>query len=78
MAASDADAPRALKLAGAAAALRETIGAQLAPSERAVFEQTLESVRLGPQAPAAGPAWMEGWSMSVDEAIAFARSEPAT
>ena len=78
VAASDADAPRALKLAGAAAALRQTIGAQLAPSERAVFEQTLESVRLGPQAPAAGPAWMEGWSMSVDEAIAFARSEPAT
>ena len=31
-----------------------------------------EAVRLGPQGSAATTAWMEGWSMSVEEAIDYA------
>jgi tetratricopeptide (TPR) repeat protein len=68
-AAVEHDAVRALKLAGAADALRQTTGAQVPPSERAAFERTLEPVRLRPEA---ATAWMTGWSMSVEEAIACA------
>jgi predicted ATPase/predicted Ser/Thr protein kinase len=71
-AALERDTVRALRLAGAAAALRQTTGAQLVPTERAALDRTLEAVRLGPEAAAAATAWMTGWSMSVDEAIAYA------
>jgi predicted ATPase len=72
VAAREHDAVRALKLAGAAAALRGVLGVPLAPDERQKLEQTLEPVRLGPQAPEAATAWMEGWSMSFEDAVDYA------
>jgi tetratricopeptide (TPR) repeat protein len=69
------DAARALRLAGAAAALRQTTGAQLPPAERATLEGRLEAVRQGPDA---ATAWMTGWSMGVEEAIAYALDAAAT
>jgi predicted ATPase len=74
-AALEPDAARALRLAGAAAALRQTTGAQLPPAERAILESRLEAVR---QRPDAATAWMTGWSMGVEEAIAYALDAAAT
>ena len=78
VAAVERDAVRALRLAGAAGALRQTTGAQLPPAERATLDQMLEGVRMGPDASAAATAWMSGWSMSVDEAIDYALRGAAT
>ena len=71
--AAAAGAPeRALMLAGAAAAVRHTLSVPLPGSQLQRVEATLERVRrqLDPQRAAA--AWMEGWSLSIDEAIALA------
>jgi tetratricopeptide (TPR) repeat protein len=74
LAAGDQDAARALKLAGAAAAIRHAITAPILGRERTKLERALESVRLGPHGAAAATAWMEGWSMSVGEALEYART----
>jgi predicted ATPase len=72
VAAREQDAVRALKLAGAAAAIRHALSAPLVGRERTRLESALDAVRLGPQGSAAATAWMEGWSMSVEEAIDYA------
>jgi predicted ATPase/DNA-binding CsgD family transcriptional regulator/DNA-binding XRE family transcriptional regulator/Tfp pilus assembly protein PilF len=65
----------AVRLVGAAAALREAIGAPLSPSERATRERWLASARdvLGEQASAL--AWAEGRAISLEQAMAHARSD---
>ncbi len=59
-----------LRLAGAAAALRESIGAPLAPSEQAKLERTLEPARRELTTQASRTAWLEGWVLPVELVIA--------
>lgn len=72
----DSDPVRALRLCGAAAALRESTGAQLAPRWREV----LRAVVIEPAFNAAGKdaplAWEEGEHMTFDEAIQYAQDDP--
>ncbi len=72
LALSDGDPLRALRLSGAAAALRDATGAQLAPSWREV----VRTMVVEPAAAAAGEgaeaAWAEGQAMALDEAVAAA------
>jgi hypothetical protein len=60
---------RALRLAGAAAALRQNIGAPLTPAEQARLEASLDSARQGLSHTAGTTAWLEGWAMRVEKAI---------
>ena len=62
---------RALRLAGAATALRERIVAPLAPFEKVRLDADLDSARRGLPGAAATTAWMRGWAMSPDEAIEY-------
>jgi len=63
----------ALRLAGAAGALRQQLGSPPHPEERARLERMLEEIRQDNQA-TAGAIWMEGWAMAPDEAMACALS----
>jgi hypothetical protein len=66
---------RAVRLLGAAAALRETCGLPVPPIDRADREQQVAALRrsLGEEAFAA--AWAAGQAMSLHEAVAFALEE---
>jgi hypothetical protein len=64
----------ALRLAGAAAALRQSVGAPLPPAERARLDQNLEAARQAMSNTAGAAAWMEGWAMPAEKAIAYALS----
>jgi predicted ATPase/DNA-binding CsgD family transcriptional regulator len=76
LAAAQGQPDRALRLAGAAAAQHEAIGAPLPPILRAQLEQWLAPARqaLGG---AAGVAWGEGRAMPLDEVTAYALAEDA-
>jgi hypothetical protein len=65
----------AARLLGAAEALRERLGVELAPAERETHEETVAAVRseLGASFSA---EWQEGRSMSLDRAVAYALLEP--
>ena len=63
------EAERALRLAGAAAALRQNIGAPLTPAEQAKLEVVLEGRRQALSRTAGATAWSEGWAMTVEQAI---------
>jgi predicted ATPase/serine/threonine protein kinase len=66
---------RSLRLAGAAAALRQTLGAPLTPAEQSNFEKVLAPARqalANTAAPTA--AWFEGWGMPIEQAIEEALS----
>jgi predicted ATPase len=77
-AAAQSQPERALKLAGAAAAVRGALGAALTPAEQHRLTRSLEPARKAVSDAAGGSLWMEGWGMSVDEAIAAAlAAEPA-
>ncbi len=60
---------RALRLAGAASALRRTLGAPLPPSEQARLESSLESARRMLADSAGAEAWTEGWITPLEKAI---------
>src|ERR1700688_210567 len=60
---------RALRLAGAAAAVRRVIGAPLPVAEQARLEKTLELARQSISPAKAAAAWMDGWTMATDKAI---------
>jgi predicted ATPase/DNA-binding SARP family transcriptional activator/uncharacterized protein HemY len=66
---------RAARLLGAAQALRETIGVPLRSREHAVYGRAVSRARelLGEEAFAA--AWLEGQTMTLEQAIADARRE---
>jgi len=68
-AAEQSQPERALRLAGVAAALRQTIGAPPSPAEQAKLEQVLERARRGLTTTASRTAWLEGWVMPVEMAI---------
>lgn len=63
------NAERSLRLAGAAAALRLTIGAPLTPAEHAKLEAILDPARQALIDTTGATAWLEGWDMPVEKAI---------
>jgi predicted ATPase len=63
---------RALRLAGAAGALRQTVGAALTSAEQARLERTLAPARQALAHSGGTTAWLEGWAMPADKAIAEA------
>ena len=63
------EAARSLRLAGAAAALRQNIGAPLTSAEQAKLEASLHPARQALTSTAGGAAWLEGWALPVDKAI---------
>jgi tetratricopeptide (TPR) repeat protein len=63
---------RALRLAGAASALRQALGAPLPPVEHARLEKGLDPARRALPGAASATAWMEGWRMPAEKAIAYA------
>jgi predicted ATPase len=62
-------AERSLRLAGAAAALRQNIGAPLTPAEQARLEAILDPLRQSLTNTASTMAWLEGWDTPVDKVI---------
>jgi predicted ATPase len=62
-------AERSLRLAGAAAALRQNIGAPLTPAEQAKLEAILDPARRALTNASGATAWLEGWGMPEEEAI---------
>jgi non-specific serine/threonine protein kinase len=66
---------RALRLGGAAAALREALGAPHRPWSQRIVDEWLEPARRSVGRAAADAAWVEGRSLTVRQAIAFALSE---
>jgi predicted ATPase len=71
-AAVEAQPERALRLAGAAAALRQAVGASPSPAELLRLEKNLEPARKSLTDAARSAAWIQGWGMSVEAAIAQA------
>jgi predicted ATPase/serine/threonine protein kinase len=69
-AAAEFQAERSLRLAGAAAALRQNIGAPLTPAEQAKLEAVLDPARQSLSNTASALAWLEGWDMPVEKAVA--------
>ena len=69
LAAAQLEAERSLRLAGAAAALRQNIGAPLAPAEQAKLEALLFPARQALTNAASATAWLDGWSIPVEKAI---------
>ena len=68
-AAAQLEAERSLRLAGAAAALRQNIGAPLTPTEQAKLEASLHPARRALTNTADVTAWLEGWALPIDKAI---------
>jgi predicted ATPase len=68
-AAAQGQAERALRLAGAAAGLRQNIGAPLTPAEQAKLEALLDPARKELTNPAGATSWLEGWDMPIEKAI---------
>jgi predicted ATPase/DNA-binding winged helix-turn-helix (wHTH) protein len=63
------DAERSLRLAGAAAALRQNIGAPLTPAEQAKLEASLHPARQALSSAAGRTAWSQGWALPLEKAI---------
>lgn len=77
VAATEGRPERAVRLAGAAAALR-TVAARTIPAARvAEREARLEPARRALSAETAAAAWAEGAAMSLEQAIAYALESPA-
>src|SRR6202047_3976940 len=68
-AAAQLEAERSLRLAGAAAALRQNIGAPLTPAEQAKLETGLHPARQALTNTVSTTAWLEGWAMPVEKAV---------
>jgi predicted ATPase/serine/threonine protein kinase len=68
-AAAQSQAEQSLHLAGAAAALRQQLGAPLTPAEAPKLEKALEFARRTLGNAAGLTAWMEGWAMPVEQAV---------
>jgi hypothetical protein len=69
LAVAEGQGERALRLAGAAAALRERIGVPPTPYEGRRLAQSLEQVRQIVSADGRTRAWEEGTGMAIEEAI---------
>jgi DNA-binding CsgD family transcriptional regulator len=73
LAAAQGEAASALRLAGAAAALRAAIGAEETPPFRAYVERRLERARLALGKKAGAKAFEEGRALTPEEALSEAR-----
>jgi predicted ATPase/tRNA A-37 threonylcarbamoyl transferase component Bud32 len=60
---------RALRLAGAAAAMRQVLGAPLPLAEQTRLEKTLDLARQAVSPTLASAAWLDGWTTAADKAI---------
>jgi predicted ATPase/DNA-binding winged helix-turn-helix (wHTH) protein len=69
LAAVQLEAERSLRLAGAAAALRQNIGAPLSPAEQAKLEASLDPARLALTDVMRGKAWLEGRALPFEKII---------
>ncbi len=69
LAATQFQSERSLRLAGAAAALRQNIGAPLTPAEQHKLDAILDPVRKALTKTACATAWLEGWALPVEQAI---------
>ncbi len=69
LAAAQRQPERALRLAGAAAALRQSIGAPLGPAEHTKLEAILDPARQALANTTGATAWLEGWALPVEKAI---------
>jgi tetratricopeptide (TPR) repeat protein len=65
----------AARLLGAAEALRESLGVELAPAERETHDQTTAAVRQGIGEERFSAEWRQGRELALDEAIAYALAE---
>jgi predicted ATPase len=72
LAAHAGQAEHALALAGAAAAQRRALGTPLPAQQQARLDAALDEARRQVDPARAGAAWMQGWSLSADEAVALA------
>jgi len=72
LAAAQSQLERSVRLAGAAAVLRETLSAPLPGPLRTVLDRWLEPARIALSREAYDDAWMQGRAMTVDQAIAYA------
>ncbi len=68
-AAAQLQAERSLRLAGAAAALRQNIGAPLTSAEQAKLEASLHLARQALSNTIGAAAWLEGWTLPVDKIV---------
>ena len=68
---------RAVRLWGAAAALRETLGYPLAPTEQVHHDRRVAAVRAQLDEATWQQAWTEGRAMPLDQAIAYALEDEA-
>ncbi len=78
LAAGEGQAARALRLAGAADVLRQTVGPSAGPAYQAYFRRGLEPAWRELSEEEGAAAWEEGWAMTLEEAIACALAKPAT
>jgi non-specific serine/threonine protein kinase len=62
----------AARVLGAADALRETIGASLAPFEQGMHDRTARAARVALGQAQFDAAWTAGRALSLDEAVAYA------
>jgi tetratricopeptide (TPR) repeat protein len=69
-AAAEEKSEDSLRLAGAAAALRQSVGAPLSPVEQARLEAILNPARQALSNRAGTTVWLEGWALPVETAIA--------
>ena len=69
-------AERAAELFGLAETLRELVGTQLLPTERAGYEQDLAAVRAALGQAASNAAWAEGQGMAMEQAVQYALDVP--
>jgi hypothetical protein len=66
---------RAVKLMGAAEALRQASSSQRTPQERLEYERELAGLRAGMDEKTFDLLWAEGQSMSMDQAIEYAMGD---
>jgi predicted ATPase len=75
LAARAGQAMRALRLAGSAAAKRETIESRVGPARGRWIDEVLQPIRQGLEESVAAAAWAEGQAMTLEEAVAYAIAE---
>jgi hypothetical protein len=67
---------RAVRLFGAADALREIIGTPLPPSQQPIYDALVKSMRAELGQPAFEALWAEGHELTLQQAIEFALNDP--
>ncbi len=75
LAARAGDVQRALTLAGAAAALRQTLGAPRRPRDRGRVDETVDELRRRQDGASVRAYWTAGAAMALEDAIRYALDE---